>query len=182
LDDARELVDVMGRGAERTAAIVRDLRSFSRVGEAPRKAIDLHEAIDVAVRLLEPRWRGRIAIEREYAALPAVHCDPGQMNQVFMNVLANACDAIADRGTIRVRTAAHDGRVTIEVEDDGCGIPAERLPHLFDPFFTTKDVGEGTGLGLAIVHGIVTAHGGEIGVTSDVGSGTTVRIVVPAHA
>ena len=179
LDDARELVDVMGRGAERTAAIVRDLRSFSRVGEAPRKAIDLHEAIDVAVRLLEPRWRGRIAIERQYATLPPVHCDPGQMNQVFMNVLANACDAIADRGTVRVRTAARDGHVTVEVEDDGCGIPAERLPHLFDPFFTTKDVGAGTGLGLAIVHGIVTAHGGEIGVTSAVGAGTTVRIVVP---
>ena len=179
LQDAREIVDIMGRGAARTAAIVRDLRSFSRVGEAPRKPVDLHEALDVAIRLLESRWRDRLTIERNYGTLPLVECDAGQMNQVFMNVLSNACDATPPRGTIRVSTTATVADATVTISDDGAGIPPENLPRLFDPFFTTKDVGAGTGLGLAIVHGIVAAHAGHIEVESTVGTGTTVRITVP---
>jgi signal transduction histidine kinase len=179
LEEARELVDIMGRGAARTAAIVRDLRSFSRVGEAPRKPIDLHEAIDVAVRLLEPRWRDRIVITRTYGVLPPVECDAGQMNQVFMNLLSNACDAIGARGAIEIRTAVEGSTVLVEIHDDGCGVAAERLPHLFEPFYTTKDVGAGTGLGLAIVHGIITAHGGDIRVESTVGRGTMMRVSLP---
>lgn len=179
LDEARELVDIMGRGAARTAAIVRDLRSFSRVGEAPRKPVDLHEAIDVAIRLLEPRWRDGITIERNYGTLPPVTCDAGQMNQVFMNILSNACDAIAKRGTIAIDTIGESASVQVRIRDSGCGMPPDRIARAFDPFFTTKDVGAGTGLGLAIVHGIVTAHGGQITIDSAVGDGTTVRIVLP---
>ena len=182
LDDLEELVGVMARGAERTAAIVRDLRSFSRVNEARRKAIDLHEAIDVTLRLLEPRWRDRITIARDYGPLPPIECDPGPINQVLMNLLANACDAIRDRGTIHVTTRPDGDTVTLVLTDDGCGIAPEHLARVFEPFFTTKDVGQGTGLGLAIVHGIVANHQGTITIESAVDRGTTVRLRLPIAA
>ena len=179
LAEAGEIVDIMARGAERTAAIVRDLRSFSRLGEAERKLADLSEGLDVSLRLLEARWRDRITIHRDYGELPLVECDPGQLNQVFMNVLANACDAIKDAGNIWVITRADTDSVTIAIRDDGGGIPPEVASRIFDPFFTTKDVGKGTGLGLAISHGVVTAHGGRIDVESEPGVGATFRIVLP---
>ncbi|MFN8545397.1 MAG: ATP-binding protein [Candidatus Binatia bacterium] len=182
LAEVTEIVDVMARGAERTAAIVRDLRSFSRLGEATRKAVDLHEGLEVSLRLLEPRWRDRITIERDYGTLPAVECDPGQINQVFMNVLANACDAIAGAGTIRVTTRAGADEVSVTIADDGPGMTPEVQARLFEPFFTTKDVGQGTGLGLAISHGVVAAHGGRIEVESAPGAGSRFRIVLPAVA
>ena len=106
LAEAGEIVGIMARGAERTTAIVSDLRSFSRLGEATRKPVDLHDGLDTTLRLLEPRWRDRITVHRDYGDLPPVECDPGQLNQVFMNVLANACDAIATRGNIWITTRA----------------------------------------------------------------------------
>jgi signal transduction histidine kinase len=182
LDEAQEIVDVMARGAERTATIVKGLRTFSRLHEASRKLADLNEGLGVNLRLLESRWVDRIVVHRDYGALPEVECDPGQMNQVFMNLLANACDALVDGGNLWIRTRADAARVTIEIQDDGCGMPAEVLQHVFDPFFTTKDVGQGTGLGLSISHGIVLAHGGTLEAESEPGVGTTFRITLPASA
>jgi len=180
LREAEDIAGVMARGAERTVAIVKDLRSFSRLDEATRKLADLHEGLDVTLRLLEPRWRDRITIHRDYGSLPLVECDPGQVNQVFMNVLANACDAVDGAGNIWIETR-HDGDVvTVTIRDDGRGIAADVLGRVFDPFFTTKDVGAGTGLGLAIAHGIMTAHGGRIDVDSTPGAGATFHIVLPA--
>jgi len=179
LREAQELVGIVSRGAERTAAIVQDLRSFSRLEEATHKPADLEEGLDVSLRLLEPRWRHRIAVHRDYGKLPLVECDPGQINQVFMNVLANACDAIAGSGNIWVTTRAAEDEVTIEIRDDGRGIPADAIGHIFDPFFTTKDVGSGTGLGLAISHSLAAAHGGRLDVESEPGRGTTLRVTLP---
>jgi signal transduction histidine kinase len=124
----------------------------------------------------------RIVVHRDYGELPEVECDPGQMNQVFMNLLANACDALADGGNLWIRTRAEGERVTIEIRDDGCGMPADVLQRAFDPFFTTKDVGQGTGLGLSISHGIVAAHGGTLEAESEPGVGTTFRIALPASS
>jgi signal transduction histidine kinase len=179
LAEAHEIVDVMARGAERTAAIVKDLRSFSRLQEAQRKPVDLHEGLDVSLRLLESRWRDRITVHRRYAELPPIECDPGQLNQALMNILANACDAIAGAGNIWVETALADGQVRVTIRDDGAGMTAEVARHVFDPFFTTKDVGHGTGLGLAISHGIVAAHGGRIDVETAPGAGATFHVVLP---
>jgi two-component system NtrC family sensor kinase len=177
--EAEDIVQVMARGAERTAAIVKDLRSFSRLQEATRKRADLHEGVEVSLRLLEPRWRGRITLHRDYGVLPLVECDPGQMNQVFMNVLANACEAITGTGNIWVSTRPEGDTVSVTIRDDGPGIAPEAVGHIFDPFFSTKDVGRGTGLGLAISHGVVAAHGGRIEVETVPGAGASFRIVLP---
>src|SRR2546422_1370527 len=163
LADAGEIVDVMARGAERTATIVKDLRSFSRLGEATRKRVDLHEGLEMSLRLLEPRWRERIAIHRDYGTLPPVECDPGQLNQVFMNLLANACDAIPERGNLWLTTRAEGDRVRVTIRDDGVGMAPEVVGRIFDPFFTTKDVGGGTGLGLAISQGVVRSEERRVG-------------------
>ena len=179
LKEAEEIADIMARGAERTAAIVRDLRSFSRLGEAKRKPADLHEGLEVSLRLLESRWRGRVTVHRDYGEMPLVECDPGQLNQVFMNVLANACDATAANGNIWITTRREGDEAVVTVRDDGVGMTPEVREHVFDPFFTTKDVGGGTGLGLAISHGVVTAHGGRIEVESAPGTGATFRIILP---
>ena len=182
LREAEELVDIMARGAERTAAIVKDLRSFSRLDEETRKPVDIHDGLDVSLRLLEPRWAGRIAIHREYGSLPLVEGDPGQLNQVFMNLLANAGEAIADRGNVWIATRTDGALARIAIRDDGCGMEPDALHRIFDPFFTTKGVGEGTGLGLAISYGIVTAHGGRIEVESAPRLGTTFTVVLPIGA
>jgi signal transduction histidine kinase len=182
LAEAGELTAIMARGAERTAAIVRDLRSFSRVAELRTERFDLHESLDTTIRLLAPRWRERITIERDYASLPPVEGDPGQLAQVFTNLIANACDAIPGQGTIHVTTARSGDTVTVNIRDDGIGIPPEAIPHLFDPFYTTKDVGHGTGLGLAITQSVVTAHGGYIAVRSVPGQGTVFEVTLPIAA
>ncbi|HZP43125.1 MAG TPA: ATP-binding protein, partial [Candidatus Binatia bacterium] len=182
LHEAQELADIMGRGAERTARIVKDLRTFSRLGEATRKAADLHDGIEVSLRLLESRWRDRLAIHRDYGTPPPVEGDPGQLNQVFMNVLANACDAIPGTGNVWITTRAEGNVVTVTIRDDGPGMTPEVRARIFEPFFTTKDVGAGTGLGLAISHSVVAAHGGRIEVESAPGAGATFRIVLPVAA
>jgi hypothetical protein len=140
LGEAEELVGIMARGAERTASIVKDLRSFSRLGEATRKSADLHEGLEVSLRLLEPRWRERIVVHRDFGALPPIDCDPGQLNQVFMNLLANAGDAIRGEGNIWVTTRLDGDYVVVTIRDDGGGIALTFWPY-FRSFFTTKDVG-----------------------------------------
>ena len=180
--EAREIIDIMARGAERTTAIVRDLRTFSRLGEATRKAVDVQEGLEVTLRLLESRWRGRLTVHRDYQPLPPVEGDPGQVNQVFMNLLANACDAAPAGGNVWIVTRSDGGEVVVAIRDDGPGIPPECLGRIFEPFFTTKDVGSGTGLGLAIAHGIVSAHAGRIEVESMPGQGASFRVILPAAA
>jgi signal transduction histidine kinase len=179
LTEAEEITAIMARGAERTAAIVKDLRTFSRVGESSRKPFDVVDAVDVSLRLLAPRWRDRIAIHRAVGNVPLVDGDPGQLNQVFVNVLANACDAIEREGNIWVTIDSEDTWVILTVRDDGIGMSDEVRQRVFEPFFTTKGVGAGTGLGLAISYNIVAAHDGRIDVESSPGRGTTVRIRLP---
>jgi signal transduction histidine kinase len=182
LAEAHEVVDLIGRGAERTAAIVRDLRSFSRLGETERKPVDLTEGIEVSLRLLAGRLRDKVTVHRQFADLPLVECDPGQINQVFMNILANACDAAPSGGNIWVTTKLEEDFVVVTVRDDGPGISPDLQRRIFDPFFTTKDVGHGTGLGLAIAQSVVSAHDGRLEVASTVGKGATFTVTLPVTA
>jgi signal transduction histidine kinase len=168
-------------GAERIKDVVQNLRLFSRLDEAEVKEIDLHEGIEATVRLLAHYFKsGHIALERDFGELPRVNCYAAQLNQVWMNLLINAVQAIGNAdGRVGIRTRHVDNVVRVEISDTGGGISADHLKSIFDPFFTTKPVGEGTGLGLAIVHGIVRQHGGDITVGSVAGAGTTFTITVP---
>ncbi len=176
------IADMIARGAERTAAIVGDLRSFSHIGEQPLQRLDVHEAIELTLRLLRPRWLDRIAIHRDYGRVPSIEAAAGRINQVLMNVLANACDAIATHGGIWITTRCDGIELSIAIRDDGQGIPPDDLPRIFDPFFTTKPVGKGTGLGLAISRSIIDDHGGRIAVSTRPGHGTAFTITLPLVA
>jgi C4-dicarboxylate-specific signal transduction histidine kinase len=184
-----ELVDNACYGANRAAEIVTGLRVFSRLDEAEQKSANLHECLDAALMLLHSRYRDQIRIERNYGELPPWLCQPGKLNQVFMNLLANAVDAIfakprpgADE-VIRVATRLEERQgcicAVVEIADTGTGMTQEVKTKLFQPFFTTKEVGKGVGLGLAISHGIVRDHGGSIEVESEAGRGSLFRVVLP---
>ena len=131
---------------------------------------------------MEPRFKGGITIERDLQKLPPVRCLPAQLNQVFMNLILNSCDAMEGRGTIRIHTQPVEEGVLLEFEDDGPGVPEEMRSRIFDPFFTTKPVGQGTGLGLSISHGIVERHGGKMTVDCPPGVGAIFRITLPLVA
>jgi signal transduction histidine kinase len=131
---------------------------------------------------MEPRFKNDIAVEKEFGDIPRVKCYVGQLNQVFLNLLMNACDAIERDGTVRITTRPIPDGVCLEFEDDGPGIPEEVRSRIFDPFFTTKPVGVGTGLGLSLSHGIIERHGGRIWVESEPGDGTTFHIELPLDA
>ena len=174
-----ELLRTTAQACQRISAIVKNLKNFARLDEAEYKHADLREGMDSTLALVEHLHRGRIEIVREYGAIPPIACHPGQLNQVFMNLLVNAIQAIAERGTIRVRIVEDAGHVRVDVEDTGSGIAPAHLARIFDPGFTTKGVGVGTGLGLAICHQIVTAHAGTIDVTSQPGAGSTFSVRIP---
>lgn len=170
-------------GAQRICDVVKNLRLFSRLDEAELKKVDIHEGIDSTLRLLSRYYGGgKIVLYRDYAELPSVNCYAGQLNQVWMNLLGNAAQALNGQGEVNISTSLDDDWITVAISDNGKGIAEEDLPRIFDPFFTTKPVGEGTGLGLSISYGIVERHGGAITVTSKVGSGTTFVVKIPVCA
>jgi signal transduction histidine kinase len=181
-DSITKLLSRSREGTQRVKKIVEDLRTFSRMDQAELQEVDLHEEIDRTLALMEPRLKNRIEVERDYGDLPRVHCYAGQLNQVFLNLLVNACDAIRERGTIRITTRPTGEGVRIEVRDDGPGISEEVQSRIFDPFFTTKPIGVGTGLGLSLSHGIIDRHDGRLSVQSELGRGTAFIIDLPLQA
>ncbi|WP_158501776.1 ATP-binding protein [Vitiosangium sp. GDMCC 1.1324] len=171
-------------GGERMRNIVRDLRSFSRREDEGFGPVDIHAVLDSCSSLARSEIRHRAQLVKEYGEIPQVLGNESRLGQLFLNLLVNAAQAIpegdAKANTVRLTTArAEAGWVVISVQDTGVGIPPENLQRLFKPFFTTKPVGVGTGLGLSICHGIVTAMGGRIEVSSEVGKGTTFRVLMP---
>lgn len=180
LSDWRSMIADCREGAERIRDVVQNLRLFSRLDEAEFKKVDLHEGIDSTIRLLSRYYgSGRIGLVRDYGQLPLVNCFPGQLNQVWMNLLVNAAQATGGEGEVRISSRVEGTAVVVDISDNGCGIPADILHKIFDPFFTTKPVGEGTGLGLSIVYGIIEKHGGTITAESQVGLGSKVSISIP---
>lgn len=169
-------------GTERVKKIVQDLRTFSRTDQADLQQANLTDEIDRTLALMEPRFKDLIEIVREYEELPEVRCYPGQLNQVFLNLLMNACDVLEHGGRITIRAAPVESGVRLEFEDSGPGIPPEVRGRIFDPFFTTKEIGKGTGLGLSLSHGIIERHGGRIHVESEPGHGTCFVIELPLVA
>jgi signal transduction histidine kinase len=181
--EMREMFEVIQRGAGRTKVIVQALHSYSRGDTERLVAVDLHRGLDESLELLRHHLKKGITVDRRYGEVGRVQGYAGQLQQVFMNLLTNAAQAMAGQdGTIRIETARVGRDVVIRIADDGPGISAAILPRIFDPFFTTKDVGQGSGLGLSIVHGIVERHGGRIDVESQVGQGTTFTVTLPQEA
>ena len=188
--DTSELLDICGEGSRRVRDIVRDLLMFARGDRGERHPVDVREGIASTVRLLGERVAERgIELKLDLHDVPAVAANPAQLNQIWMNLLTNALDALAAgeaaSGEIRVRARpCADGSlpgVEVDVIDDGPGMAPEVLARVFEPFFTTKDIGKGTGLGMSIVYGIVRDHGGTIDVRSEVGLGTTVSVRLPVR-
>jgi PAS domain S-box-containing protein len=177
--DIGALVTESRDGLVRVRKIVQDLKDFSRVGEAEWQWADLHKGLDSTLNIVWNELKYKCKVSKEYGELPEVHCLPSQLNQVFMNLLVNAGQAIVERGEITIRTGRQGDSVWVEVQDTGSGIPQENLHRIFEPFFTTKPVGKGTGLGLSLSYGIVVKHRGRLEVQSQVGKGSTFRVVLP---
>ncbi|MEW5978417.1 MAG: ATP-binding protein [Acidobacteriota bacterium] len=159
--------------------VVRALRAFARLDEEDFKQVDIHDGLEAAWAVIRGQYEGRVDLVRKYGQVPLLKCRAAQLNQVFLNLLLNACQAIPNRGEISILTQARGGRLEIQVQDNGTGILPEHLPKIFDPGFTTRGVKFGTGLGLSIAYQIVKDHGGDIRVVSTPGEGATVTVDLP---
>jgi len=180
--DIKALLAESHQGLERVKRIVLDLKNFSHADSEDRWMwADVHQVLETTLNVVWNELKYKCEIVREFGVLPEIYCLPAQLDQVFMNLLVNAAQAIEVRGKITLRTGQEGDRVWVEVSDTGKGIPPEDFPHLFDPFFTTKPVGKGTGLGLSVSYSIVERHHGKIEVHSEVGKGSTFRIWLPVQ-
>jgi signal transduction histidine kinase/class 3 adenylate cyclase len=181
LKEVNDLLKGMEEGAKRTAEIVKGLRNFSRLDQNVFLSANLNESLDSCLVLLNNSYKNRIQIVRQFGEIPEVDCLPGQINQVFMNVLSNAIQAIPAEGTITVRTWQVNDQVKISIRDTGLGMTDDVQKKIFDPFFTTKGIGKGTGLGMSISFGIIQKHNGKIELISKPGEGSEFIITVPIN-
>jgi len=178
--EGEELIAECIEGVERTVRIVKDVKGFARGGSEERELVDLNALLERSLRVAQPQMASQVSVERDFAELPPVLGATPELQQVFLNLLLNAYQAIDGEGTIRVSTKVEGEHVCAVIADDGCGIRADDRERVFDPFFTTKPVGEGTGLGLPISFQIVQNHDGELLVESEPGVGTSFTVSIPA--
>jgi two-component system NtrC family sensor kinase len=180
LDELDKLVQDGVFGIAQISEIVGSLKDFSRLDRSKVASFDLHQGLDSTLRIAQQQVKDR-QVRREFGPIPKISCSPSQINQVFLNLIANAAQATAaGSGVITLRTGVRGStHVAVEVADNGHGIPPEVLPKIFDPFFTTKGVGKGTGLGLSICYKIVESHGGKLEVQSRPGAGTRFTVLLP---
>jgi signal transduction histidine kinase len=191
LTQTPELLQICTEGSERIRKIVDDLRVFVRADQGPFVPTDLVEGLESTLRLLGQRFtRHGIDVQRDYQGVPKIEAQAGQLNQVWMNLLSNAIEAVEERPLPGIRVAvrmsgrdsepdAQTASVEVEIRDNGIGIPPADRAKIFEPFFTTKPIGRGTGLGLSIVYGAVKSHGGTIAVDSEPGRGTSMVVRLP---
>jgi signal transduction histidine kinase len=181
LEDTGKLVGESREGTERIKKIVQDLKDFAHPGKQEMVYADVNRNLESTLNIVWNEIKYKAKVTKAFGALPEVKCYPQQLNQVFMNILMNAAQAIEKEGEITISTRAEDGHVEVRISDTGIGIPEENLSRIFDPFFTTKEVGKGTGLGLNVVYNIVRKHKGSIEVDSTVGKGTTFTVRLPVN-
>ncbi|MNV35812.1 Sensor protein ZraS [compost metagenome] len=180
-EDVPLLIKESKEGISRVGQIVRDLKDFSRVDNSQEwQWANLQQGIESTLNIVASELKYKADVVKDYQVLPEIECLPSQINQVIMNLVVNAAQAMGpERGTITLRTGTQGETAWIEIADTGSGIAPDTLPKIFDPFFTTKPVGQGTGLGLSLSYGIVKKHGGDISVSSELGAGTTFRVQLP---
>ena len=178
-EDITSLINESSDGVDRVKKIVQDLKSFSHVDEAEYKMANINDGIESTINMLWNELKYKVTLKKEYGSIPMTKCNPGQLNQVFMNLLINAGQAIEKQGGIEVKTQSDEGNIYIAISDTGEGIPEDKISRIFEPFYTTKEVGKGTGLGLSIAYDIVKKHNGDLTVQSGVGKGTIFTIKIP---
>lgn len=181
IDDTEELLSESRNGLKRVREIVQNLKSFVHLDNDKSQMADINEGIEATLKVVWNELKYRCRVEKHFGTLPQINCTIGELNQVFMNLLVNAAQAIADNGVITIATSSTDTEVLVKISDTGAGINSENLQKLFTPFFTTKPVGKGTGLGLSVSYGIVRKHGGTIEVESAPGEGSTFTVRLPIH-
>jgi two-component system, NtrC family, sensor kinase len=178
--DVRALLSESQEGLSRVKKIVQDLKEFSHVDEAEWQEANLNDGLESTLNVVWSELKYKAEVTRDYGQLPPIRCIAAQVNQVFMNLLVNAAQAIDGRGTIRVRSGCQGDQVWVEIADTGRGMPPDVQKRIFEPFFTTKPVGKGTGLGLSLSYDIIVKrHGGHFDVDSTPGKGTTIRVWLP---
>jgi two-component system, NtrC family, sensor kinase len=177
--DALDLIKESREGTERIKKIVIDLKDFAHPGQQKCLIAEINHNLESVLNIVWNELRYKAVVHKNFGELPPVECYPQQLNQVFMNLLVNAGQAMEAMGEIHITTRADGDGVVIEIRDTGCGIPKANLQHIFDPFFTTKPVGKGTGLGLNVAYNIVKKHGGAITAVSQPGEGTVFTIRLP---
>jgi signal transduction histidine kinase len=177
-----EVLDESIAACSRILEVVRSLRSYARLEESEYKVASINDGLAAAVDLLDPGLRAGVAIDLRLGSVPAIACFPALLNEAFMNVLINACQASrgVEGGRVEIVSRLEGSDIVVEVRDNGVGIPTEHLVKIFDPGFTTKGVGVGLGLGLSVAYLVIREHGGTIGVDSRPGAGTTVTVRLPS--
>ena len=173
---------VIESGSGRTLEIVRRIRKFARMDGDERQQTDIHAELDETLMLIHHQLRERIQVVKQYGEIPQVFCNTGRINQVLLNVLVNASQAIEDKGSITIATSVQDDKLAVQITDSGAGIPQEFMDKIFETGFTTKRAGVGTGLGLSICRQIMTEHQGGFELESVQGQGTTVTVTLPLGA
>ena len=181
LEDCPLLINESQDGLNRIRKIVMDLKDFAHPGEEGRQMIDINHSIESTLNIVWNELKYKAEVIKDFGQVQDIEGYPQQLNQVFMNLLINAAQAITEKGQIRIQTGEADGEVKIAISDTGCGISPENLGKIFDPFFTTKPVGKGTGLGLNVSYNIIQKHNGTIKAASKVGEGTVFTIQLPVH-
>ncbi len=179
LEDFDKIINESKEGIQRVKTIVKDLKDFSYRDKGEVQLADINQGIESALNIVWNELKYKAEVIKEYGPIPKIECFPQQLNQVFMNILMNAAQAIETKGEIKIKTWKVGDEVVVEISDTGMGIPEENLEHIFEPFFTSKEVGKGTGLGLSVVYGIIQNHKGRIEVQSQVNKGSVFRIILP---
>ncbi len=183
IEEARELLDDSTHGLNELTEMARGLKDFSRMDRAPVESFDINAGLERSLLIAKSALKHKVNVNKFFGDLPEIQCAPSQLNQVFLNLLTNAAQAIEEQGEIVIRTERRgEEHISVTIADTGCGISEENLAKIRDPFFTTKEVGSGTGLGLAIVDQIVTAHGGELHIESEPGKGSVFTIILPINS
>jgi signal transduction histidine kinase len=168
-------------GSLRVESIVKSLKEFAHIDTGEVSYVDIASLLDATLQVAWNQIKYKAEVVKDYGSIPLVRCNPQRLNQVFLNIILNAAQAIASHGVIRVSTMTEGEGIIVRIEDDGPGIALEHLGRLFEPFFTTKEVGKGTGLGLSISYDIVKSHGGEIRVDSELGKGAAFTVYLPVE-
>ena len=182
IEDICEAIEESGEGLDRVKKIVADLKTFSHAGEGEFETVDIRRCIQSTLNLAKNETKYKAEVVTHFEDIPQIECIPSQLNQVFLNMIINSCQAIEEKGRIWISTYSKgDHHITIEFRDNGPGIPENIIKNIFNPFFTTKPVGQGTGLGLSLSYNIISQHNGNIDVSSHTGKGTKFTIQLPIH-